>query len=130
MRVIGGWLGQWTGQWLGADSATPPGALSGSGSAAWHITAVGNLQAAPSASMSGAVYIRISAALLVEANPRVLVESQQSRVWALEAECRIVPTAMQSRWVGVNAESRIMLTQTESRSLAIAMQSRVVKGED
>lgn len=147
MRVIGGWLGQWSGNWLGpGDSGLPSGFMAGSAgagvSASGIVAAAGwisggatclttaALQATPSASMSGAVHISISAALQVLANPRVLVESAQARVLVISASSRVLTVELQSRWLGVGIEARVLATEAESRALAIGQQSRIVQGSD
>lgn len=149
MRVMGGWLGQWSGGWLGPGApGIPSGYLVGhasatvaadgvlsalvaaAGSAALQLDAAGNLQPAPSASMSGAVYIRISAALQLQLNPRVLVEVGQSRVWSIAAECRLLDSPAESRWIGTGVELRVMVAPAESRALATVPQSRYIEGEN
>lgn len=147
MRVIGGWLGRWSGDWLGPGApGLPSGYMVGSaavGVAANGILAAsgwigGNatclttaaLQAAPAASMSGVVHISISSALQVMANPRVLIESGQSRVLVISASSRVLAVEQQSRWLGVGVDSRVLVTEAESRALAIGQQERIVQGAD
>ncbi len=147
MRVIGGWLGQWSGGWLGPGApGLPSGYMVGSaavGVAASGIVAASGwisgsttclttaaLHVSPAASMSGAVYISISAALQAMANPRVLVEIGQSRVLSISASSRVLTTTQQSRWLGVGVESRVLVTEAESRALEIDQQSRIVQGSD